>query len=458
MGDSTFLSLLPPLAAIVLAIATRQVVLSLFMGIFLGHCLLFSGNVLSGLAASLDSLVQVFADGGNTKVIFFSLLVGSFIALIRASGGVEAFVAWGTQRQWVRGEKSAGLFAYVVGLIVFIESSITCLIAGTVAKPFFDKFRMSREKLAYIVDSTSAPVCMLIPLNGWGAFLIGLLSTQGADAPVGLLVSSLVFAFYPIVALVLVPLVILRKWDWGWMAEAKPVETPYAAGGEDIARPQGSVLLLVLPVLVLILAMPVFLWVTGEGNMIKGSGSTSVFWAVLLAVFFATVFYWGKKILSLQRAMDIIFQGMGELLPIVLILVLAFALGSTCKSLGTGPYVAGLVQNFPLAWLVPGIVFLASALIAFSTGTSWGTFAIMVPIVYGLHDMAGVSLPLILGAVLSGGIFGDHSSPISDTTIVSSLASGCDHIRHVKTQLPYALAAGGVSLILYLASGIVAGL
>ena len=463
-----WLSILPPLVAIFLAIWTRQVFISLFFGIWLGWTILMGGNPATGLRATLEACIKVFEDGGNTKVIAFSGLVGALIALVQRSGGVQGFIQWLLRSGFAKNRRSAGLLAYLIGTVIFVESNITCLVTGAVARPIFDKLKISREKLAYICDSTSAPVCIMIPLNGWGAYVIGLLAAQGVDAPFAVLLKSLAFNFYAIAALLLLLVVILTGWDIGPMAVAEKRASELGKVLRDGATPVVSTEVVALkakadvplrasnmtvPIAVMVLMMPVGLYITGNGNLMNGSGSTSVFWAVLAAIVTGGIMYKMQRIMDLSELVDLFFKGLGGLMPLALLMVLAFAIGDTCKALGTGPFVANWAKALFSHKVVPMLLFLVSAFIAFSTGTSWGTFAIMMPIGIPMVGLMDANLYATVGAILSGGVFGDHCSPISDTTIVSSMASASDHIDHVRTQLPYALLAGLTAVVLYLLAG-----
>ncbi len=467
-GTSGWLSLLPPVLAIVLAIYTKQVFLSLFAGIWIGWTILAGGNPLIGLRDALDACIAVFQDAGNTRVIAFSALVGALIAFTQHSGGVQGFIEWINRRNLVTTRRQAGLMAWGIGVLVFVESSITALVNGAVCRPVFDRMKISREKLAYFCDSTSAPVCILIPLNAWGAFIISLLAEQGYENSVSMLVSTMPFNFYAFLALAFTFYIAWTGRDFGPMAAAekrarelgqvlRPGAEPLIARevanmGAKEGLPQRAVNF-ILPVAVMVIMMPIGLFITGDGNMMNGSGSTSVFWAVLTATSVAAVMYMWQKLFSLHEITELFFKGFGGLIPLALLMVLAFAIGDTCKELGTGPFVAGLATNFLHPVLAPALLFVIAGFIAFSTGTSWGTFAIMIPIAVPMAQSLAISEPLAIAAVLSGGIFGDHCSPISDTTIISSMASASDHIDHVNTQLPYALSVGAVSVLLYLLFG-----
>jgi Na+/H+ antiporter NhaC len=467
---NTWLSILPPVLAIVLAIRTRQVFVSLFLGLVSGSLILLSGHPIKALVDTMDRLVAVFSDRSNVQVIFFCSLVGSLIALIERSGGLEGFIRFIVNRDLIRTRRGAQLLGYLVGILIFVESNIKALVTGAVARPLCDKLRVSREKLSLITDTTDAPVCMMIPLNGWGALIIALLSGQAVSDPVRVLAYSVPLSFYLFVVLAVLLIVLLTGRDFGPMraAERRAQEegkllrdgaTPLMA--EDVAaiEPKPGItpraINMVAPMLVMIVMIFVGLYITGNGEILKGSGSTSVLWAVGTAVLVSLLMCFAQRIFTLDEAADLVMKGITGLLPVNIILVLAFALGAVCGDLGTGKYVAQIFSAALPAWLLPAVIFGVSCLISFSTGSSWGTFAIMVPVAVPAAAALDVSLPLAVGAVLSGGVFGDHASILSDTTIVSAMASVADLVDHFTTQLPYALVAAGVSLVLYLVAGLV---
>ena len=462
-----FLSLLPPLMAIFLALLTRQIHLSLFAGIYFGVWVLVGWNPFRALGETGNVLVEVFQSRSNTMVIFFCLLVGGLIALIQRSGGVEGFVLWVERRRFVQSRGGAQLLAWLVGLIIFVESSITCLVVGAVSRPLFDRLKISREKLAYICDATSAPVCMLIPLNGWGAMVIGLLTVQNVANPVSTLLTSLPLMFYSILAVLWVPVVILWR-DFGPMARAERraiVEGKLLADearpmvSEEIvslSRKEGvnpSALYLSFPIVVMVAFIPVGLYITGNGNPLNGNGSTAVFWGVSLAILASAVLLLIRKLFTVDELAGLVLKGSSGLLPVTILVLLAFGLGIVSERLSAGPYVAGLIAGRLSSSLLPCLVFVAGALISFSTGSSWGTFAVLIPIAIPAASSLGLPLPLALGAVLSGGVFGDHASPLSDTSIISSLSAASDHVDHINTQLPYALIGALISAIFYLLLG-----
>jgi Na+/H+ antiporter NhaC len=455
------LSLLPPLLAIGLAIWTRQVYLSLAAGIWLGWTILSGWNPFAGTAASIDAIVDTVVDPGNARVLLFTFAIGALIALVEANGGVRGFVEWVERRRWVTDGRRAQMLAWTIGVVIFIESNITVLVAGSICRPLFDRFRVSREKLAYLIDSTSAPVCILIPFNAWGAYILSLLAGLGVENAVPVLVASIPLNLYAIAALLLSGVSAVRGLDIGPMEAAQErtqrgelhwEHTVAIADPEQMAPPPKDGIPLrpvnmVLPIASMVLMMPVAMFVTGDGDLMAGSGSVSVLWAVLAGIAVASVLSLMQNLLDLEELGTVGVRGAGGLTGMALVLLLALTLGAVTQELGTGDYVAGIVGGrVPLFLLVP-LVFLVAAGIAFSTGSSWGTFAIMLPIAVPIGTALGLPVTAFVAASLSGGVFGDHCSPISDTTIVSSLASASDHIEHVRTQLPYALTAGAVAAV-----------
>jgi Na+/H+ antiporter NhaC len=469
MDNAGWVSILPPILAIILAIWSKQVILSLFAGIWIGFTVMHGFNPLAGVTAGLDGVVNVFSDPGDTRVLIFTLIIGALIATIEHSGGVRGFVHFLESRRWVHNRLRAQLLAWITGIIIFIESNITLLVAGAVSRPLFDRYLVSREKLAYIIDSTSAPVCVMIPLNAWGAVIIGLVASTGVENPLATFVSAIPYNLYAILAILLSLVVILKDINIGPMKKAEdrtrqgqvlwPGATPLVDVSAEAPPPNEaeadipSASFMAVPIFAMILMMPVGLYITGDGQLRDGSGSTSILWAVSFGLLtsWAMILASGKS--SIGELMRIFMKGAGALLPISTILLLALALGDVAMLLGTGDYVAGVVgDNIPAVWLAP-LIFLTSAFIAFSVGSSWGTFAIMIPIAIPIAADLGLSVPLFLGAAMSGAIFGDHASPISDTTVVASMASTTDHIDHVRTQLPYALVAAGIAAAGFLIIG-----
>ncbi|MEX0980157.1 MAG: Na+/H+ antiporter NhaC family protein [Gemmatimonadota bacterium] len=463
MSDPTWISILPPVLAIVLAIATRQVYLSLAAGIWMGWTILSDWNPIAGVGAAIDGTVRVLGQPGNTMVILFTLVIGALIATVEAAGGVRGFVRFVEEKEWVNSARRAQALAWVVGLIIFIESNITVLVAGSVARPLFDRFKSSREKLAYLIDSTSAPICILIPLNAWGAYNLALLTELEVEAPLTVFLQSIPLNFYPIAAILLAAATVIWGLDVGPMkrAEARtragevlwPDSQPMMDEGilspEPNERIPPRAFNMVIPIAVMVIMMPVSLWITGGGDLLAGSGSTSVLWAVLSGLAAAWLLLLAQRGSTVDELTRTALKGAGGLVPLALILLLALSLGDVASRLGTGLYVAQVTAGLLPTFIFLPLIFLVSGMIAFSTGTSWGTFAIMLPIAVPAAAALGLPVAPFLAAVLSGGIFGDHSSPISDTTIISSMAAATDHIDHVRTQLPYAMIAGTVAVVAF---------
>ena len=469
MQDPVWTSVIPPLLAIGLAIATRQVILSLSIGLWMGAWLLGSGNPLAAIPKAIDAVINVFTDPGDTRVLVFTLVIGGLIATIEKLGGVRGFIHLLQEKKWVTGPGRAQWLAFGTGVVVFIESNITLLIAGAISRPLFDRYRVSREKLAYIIDATSAPICVLIPLNAWGAVIVSLLASSGIENPIDVFIGAILLNFYAIFAVLVCALVIWSDFDIGPMRAAQkrtmegrflwpnatPMVDPSLIEAGQSRQPQDSAKLMLLPVLALVLSMPLGLYVTGEGDLTAGSGSTSVLWAVLIALGVAWAIVLGSRRATLETLMQLFLKGAGGLLPVAMILLFSLALGDVANALGTGVFVAQLAQEtIPSALLLP-LLFLLSAFIAFSIGSSWGTFAIMIPLAMQIVAALDMHASVFLAAVLSGAVFGDHASPISDTTVVASMAAATDHIDHVRTQLPYALISAGLATVAFFVSGLV---
>jgi tetracycline resistance efflux pump len=474
MDHYGFVSLLPSFVAIVLAIMTRQVFLSLIAGIFIGYFVLNNWAFFPAVNDTIEGVVNVFAQSSSTKTILFAFLIGGIITLIQASGGVKGFIYILTVKtKAIKSRKAVMLMAYIIGVCLFIESTITCLVSGTVSRPLADKYKISREKLSFICDSSSAPACSLIPLNAWGATLLALIAVQISTGIIGgnsveILLHSVFYNFYSMVALIAVPFYIFTSKDFGPMRKAEiraleegkvirdgavPLTSSEATDIERIKGVKPNMLNMLLPIIVLVVMMPISLYITGDGNMFKGSGSTSVLWSMLASLCFTGIFYISQRIMGLHEFMGYIYKGCGAMVPVASILIFAFAIGTVSTKVGTGQYLASLVEGRIAGGFGPAIIFIFGAITAFSTGTSWGTFAIMMPISINMAVAMDANLYACIGAVISGGVMGDHCSPISDTTIVASMATASDHIDHVRTQLPYAVLNGLIAFVLFIIAG-----
>lgn len=452
-----WLSVLPPIIAIAVVLWKKEVVLALLVAILSAELLIILSSPSSAILLvpinTVDRVINTITSEGNARILLFSLLVGALLAFIRDSGGVSAFVDRLINGGFVNDKRRAGGVTMLTGVIVFIESNLSVLASGIMARGLFDRFKMSRARLAYVIDSTSAPICILILINGWGAYILSLLSVYDLGAsPIVLLWSTVPFNFYAIVTLLVVIYTIVVDRVHGPMVKAEQQLEKVDTDVKITASTRSRYML--LPLLTMILGTVFFMWWTGEGDFTKGSGSKSVLYATFLScvVGYCMLTFSGK--FDHRATMKIGFSGMSELLPLVTIVLLSITLGASLKVLGTGVFVAGIVGEHLASVLVLPALFIAGAVISFTTGTSWGTFAILIPIGIPLAQTVGIPLELVLAAILGGGVFGDHCSPISDTTVISSLAAGCDLLTHVKTQLPYALTVGGVTVIMYTLVGI----
>ena len=457
MSEPNFLSVIPPLLAIFLALFTRNVLLSLFVAIVSGVVILNHFALMHSVGDVFSLFYNLLSEGWIVKTLFFAVLVGSIMEVLEQSGSIGAFVNYMSEKKrLVRSPRAALMVSYIIGIVIFIESSITSLVAGAVGKPLCDKEGVSRAKLAYVCDSTSAPVSSLILLNGWGALLLGLILTQiesgviVGEEGITLLIESVMYNFYAISALIVTFLVIWFGLDTKSMKMAQVHPYKQHQHSKEV-----SWMLAVLPLGVLVALVFVFLYLTGDGDIFKGSGSSSIFYTTLTTLLLMYPFYRLQKKMTTKTYLKASLAGAKKLFPIAMVLLFAFGIGKVTGELQTGVYLASFANSYVDVVFLAAIIFVLSSIIAFATGTSWGTFSIMIPIAVPMAAGMDANIALVIGAVISGGVFGDHCSPISDTTIISSLASGCDVVEHVKTQLPYALVSGIIALALFLIFSIV---
>jgi len=453
--------ILPPLVAIAIVLWKKEVILALILAIFVSEWLLISTStslspVIGGLN-TLERITAVFSNAGNTRILIFSVMVGALLAYMRTSGGVTGLVKSIISKGLAKTPRQVSLMASFTGVVVFIESNLSVLTAGILSRGLFDKFGLSRAKLAYIIDSTSAPVCILILLNAWGAYILALLSNYDLELSAAeVLWGSVAFNFY---ALLTLALVFYSSWTgkyYGPLARTEAHQRDEAEDAtEDEQDQEGNAIFMVLPILTMVFGMVGFMFWTGNGVLAAGSGSKSVLYATTLACLVSYIMMLFSRRFKHGQLVKIGFEGMSELLPLVAIVLLSLALGASLKDLGTGIYISQIVGDFLPIYLIAPMLFIVGGVIAFSTGTSWGTFAILIPIGVPIIQALGLPPSFILAAILGGGIFGDHCSPISDTTAVSAIASGCDLLEHVRTQLPYALTTGAATIILYFVVGLI---
>lgn len=437
--------------AILVALATRNVYAALGLALMASETLIAGFHPGLGALGAIDRAVGVFESPGNTRVLLFCLLIGALIAWMRDSGGVEALVRGLMRRGLASTPRRAALAPALAGTAIFVETNVSLLSSGVLGQRLFDAHGLSRERLAYIIDSTSAPISALILLNGWGAYALGLVEPYGFDSPIGVVAGTIPWNFYALLTLAGVYATVFTGRVFGPMKTAGQGAGVQAEADVPVAPTRA--IYMWLPLAVMIAGALGFMAWTGGGNILAGSGSQSILWAVCLAMAVAAGLLALGKAFPKGGLQARGFAGIAEMVPVVTILFLSIALGDSLRVLGTGAFLSGVAAQFVSPIIVPAVLFVVAGVTAFMTGTSWGTYGIMIPIAMPLAAALGLPPSLVLAAVLGGGVFGDHCSPISDTTIIASLAAGCDHIDHVRTQMPYALVTGGLAVALYLIAG-----
>jgi Na+/H+ antiporter NhaC len=472
-----FLSLLPPLVAITLCFITKQVLASLFIGIWVGATILIGWNPLSGVTKTLGYIVENAADSWNATILLFDFVVGGLIGLICLSGGAQAFVKSVTNK--VKTSRGGQFTAWLFGLIIFFDDYANSAIVGNAFRAVSDKLRMSREKLSFIVDATSAPVASIALISTWIGYQVGLIGdaiegTSVAVTPYSIFLHSIPYSFYSIFALILVLAIALSGRDYGPMLKAEyrtrttgkvfaDGATPLSGGSQlrMLENVPQKTMNMIVPLVALVGISMFGMWWTGGGTSAESfiaaisnaDAMTALLWGAFFAVIIAIIMYKVQGIGTLADMMDAFIDGAKMMVLANLILLSAWSIGAVCDEIGTAPYVVNAAKGVISPLLLPMVMFLICNLISFATGTSWGTMAIAVPIAVPLALALGVPLPLAISAILTGSVMGDHCSPISDTTIMSSMFSGSDHMDHVKTQIPYAFTASGVAVLAYLAAG-----
>lgn len=467
-----WISIIPPIIAIILAVITRNVVVSLFFGAFIGVLMLVGGNPLEATTETIGNyFFPLAADGYNAAIIVLLFFIGGFVGLMEKSGGGAALAA--NTIKFINTKAKAQISAWFGGIIIFFSDLGTPLIVGPVFEKIFDKAKISREKLAWIIDSTSSPVAVLIPFIGWGVYIMGLIQKEYealniTTSEFSTLVQVIPFQFYAILAVVMVPLVALTKLDFGPMAKAeRRVQTTgelYWPTSKPLRRVENSeegtehrhAILVWLPLLVLFVTLFGLLISYGfpfepvPGNDFRVSLSTAYLFAAITIIILMLVY----KLKKFSDIFTIYTTGMQKMVYVAVTLILAWSLGKVMKEMGTANFIVEAMNGNVPAFIIPALLFLVGVLMSLASGSSWGTYAIMLPIAIPMAVTLDAHLLVCIGAVLSGGIMGDHSSPISDTTILSSTGAGADHIDHVKTQLPYALLNASIAFIGYIVAGI----
>lgn len=465
-----FWSVVPPILTIVLALVTKNVFFSLLIGIFTSSMVLCGGAPLTGLNDAFYSFIHTFESSGNTITLISFLLIGALIYLIEKSGGVEGFTeVMLKKRALIKTKRGANIFTWLLGIIIFTSGSLSCMVTGSVSRPFNDALKVPHEKSAFIVHATSTPWCVLFPLSGWLAALAGYLTSGGVpeNEAISVLLRSIPLNFYCILAVFGTLAVSLFGINIGPMRKAEEradktgaLDNPGRGGTltEETTSPSKAkprVLNMLLPMGVLIATILAVLTITGKGNPTQGAGMQSLLWGCILAVVTISILCVAQKLFSVDEVINEMFKGMGTMLPVAGILLFGFTMGNLVKDLDTGNYLTSVFMGVLSPALLPALSFLLCMLLSFATGTSMGTMAIMSVICLPMAISMGISIPLVAGAVFGGSIFGDHSSPISDTTIMSCATTGCDIIDHVKTQMPYVLIFAAISLVLYVVLGFV---
>ncbi len=471
-----FLSILPPIVAIVLAIATRQVIISLFIAVWLGATFLHSFNPIDGFFRSGDTyILESAADPWYAAILIFTMIIAGTLGLVTKAGGAHAIAEALAKK--ARTARGGMLSAWLMGMIIFFDDYASCIIAGNTARPVTDKLRISREKLSYIIDSTAAPIATIALISTWIGFELGVIGEGFAaigmeEAPVYLIfLQSIPYRFYSIFAIAMVLIISITMKDYGPMYNAevrarkegkllRDGALPLSATDTEVLQPREGTPLrwfnFVIPVLVIIVATFVGLYVEGGGTE-PGVGFMEAFgdadssvvllWASSLGALVTLVMVLIQKLVPLQEAIDTIINGAKSVFPALIILVLAWALSYVTGDLGADVYLIGLLGDRLSPAILPLLIFILSCFMAFAMGTSWGTMGIVTPLAIPVAFAVGGEASLIptLAAVLTGAIFGDHCSPLSDTTILSSTGAGADHIDHVRTQIPYAFTAAVVA-------------
>jgi len=453
--EPDILSLLPIAVALLIAIGSRNVVLGLFVGLFMGVLMIHGLDPLVGMGIMVkEHLVPQLMDGYNAGVLVLLGFIGGFVALMEASGGGAAFAARVTH--WITTRARMQVSAWIGGVVVFFSDLGTPLIVGPAFRPLADGLRVSRAKLAFIIDSTASPVAILVPFIGWGVYIMSLIEqqfqAQGVEqSDFAALLGALPYQFYAWLAVLLVPVLALTGLDFGPMRRAEiraaaslepaPVG-PAVAGLQGAGAARASFVwlpLLVLGVVLLWMLVPLGFPLGRVSGGDFRAGLSTAYVAAALALIVLMAGYGARPALS---SVQVYLEGMGRMMQVAVMLLLAWALGDLSHALGADAYIAGVAAENVPGWLLPVLIFLVAAVISFATGSSWGTFAIMMPLALPAAVVSGAPLSVCIGAVLSGGLFGDHCSPISETTILSATGASCDQFEHFQTQMPYAVANG----------------
>ena len=470
---ATFWALIPPVVAIALALITKEVYSSLFLGILVGG-ILYSGFSFEGTVTHIfqGGIISVLSDSYNVGILIFLVILGAMVCMMNKAGGSAAFGRWASKR--IKTRVGAELATIVLGVLIFIDDYFNCLTVGSVMRPVTDKHHVSRAKLAYLIDATAAPVCIIAPISSWAAAVSGFV--EGEDG-LSIFVRAIPYNFYALLTIVMMVGMVLIKTEFGSMRvhEVNALKgdlyttegRPYAdAEKEGRVNPRGRVIDLVIPIVCLVVCCVIGMIYTGGffsgtdfvTSFSQSDASVGLTLGSSFALVLTVAFYMVRKVLSFKDCMDSIPEGFKAMVPAILILVFAWSLKSMTDSLGAAAFVENAMRSAAggLMNILPAIIFLVGCGLAFATGTSWGTFGILIPIVVAVFEGSDPELMIIsISACMAGAVCGDHCSPISDTTIMASAGAQCDHVNHVSTQLPYAMLAAAVSFVTYLVAGFV---
>ena len=469
---ATFWGLIPPVVAIILALITKEVYSSLFVGILIGG-LFYSGFQFERTVTHVfqDGIVGVLSNAYNVGILVFLVILGIMVCMMNKAGGSAAFGRWASVH--IKSRAGAQLATVALGVLIFIDDYFNCLTVGSVMRPVTDKHNISRAKLSYLIDATAAPICIIAPISSWAAAVTGFV--EGEDG-FSIFIRAIPYNYYALLTIVMMIVCVLLKIEYGPMKlhEDNAIkgdlyttpDRPYANAEEDVVESRGSMIDLVFPVLVLIICCVIGMIYTG--GFFSGTGFVEAFSGsdasvgLMFGSFFAfiitIVFYGIRRVLKFSESMACIPDGFKAMVPAILILTLAWTLKAMTDSLGAAKYVEMLMKSASegLVRILPAIIFIVGCLLAFATGTSWGTFGILIPIVVGVFAGKDETMMIMsISACMAGAVCGDHCSPISDTTIMASAGAQCNHVNHVSTQLPYAVTVAAVSFITYAIAGLV---
>ena len=472
---ATFWSLVPPIIAIVLALITKEVYSALFLGILCGGLLYAKFNFETTMVHTLqDGFISSIADSYNIGILIFLVMLGALVAMMNKAGGSKAFGRWTTQH--IKSRTGAQLATILLGVLIFIDDYFNCLTVGSVMRPVTDEHKISRAKLAYLIDATAAPVCIIAPISSWAAAVAGFAKGSGAQSGMSLFISAIPYNFYALLTIAMMVFLAVSKFDYGPMKKHEFNATSKgdlftsgekaSAGDEMETSSKGKVIDLVIPVVVLIIACVLGMiysggFFSGDANFIEAFSNSDASVGLVIGSFagviFTVIFLLLRRVLSFRQLMDGLPEGFKAMVPAIMILCCAWTLKTMTDSLGAKIFISQLVEGGAegLKNFLPGIIFLIAVGLSFATGTSWGTFGILIPIVLSVFGSDSGNITVVaISACMAGAVCGDHCSPISDTTIMSSAGAQCNHINHVNTQLPYALTVAAVSFVTYIVAGI----